>query len=431
MSQADCRTLCFSMLYYRTKKYLLTNNSKLGFLHRLIQLAILSYLLGWVFLAEKGYQTVDSTVESSVVSKVKGTTSTKNSEFLNEIWDSIDYVIPSQGENVFFIITNLILTPKQQQTTCAESPKFPNALCSQDSNCPQGEPVISGNGVKTGNCLITGGNGSGTCEIFAWCPVENSFHSKKIVLENVENFTIYIKNNIRFSKFNFTKTNLRETKSKSYLKSCHFGPKSPYCPIFRVGNLVKYTGHDFREMALEGGVIGIQMEWDCNLDFSPPVCKLHYSFHRLDNAKTVAGGYNFRFARYYQDANGVEFRKLMKVYGIRFDVLVTGRAGKFSIIPALINVGSCIALLSAGTLFCDLVLLYLVKKSRIYRDKKYEEITFSTRKFPSKQSVRRKKESSSSVVKESASSVGLKPTSSVGQEISTELETAVSEWGPV
>lgn len=32
-----------------------------------------------------------------------------------------------------------------------------------------------------------------------------------------------------------------------------------------------------------------------------------------------------RFARYYRDPNGVEFRDLMKAYGIRFDVIVNGK----------------------------------------------------------------------------------------------------------
>lgn len=32
-----------------------------------------------------------------------------------------------------------------------------------------------------------------------------------------------------------------------------------------------------------------------------------------------------RFAKYYRDAAGVEFRTLMKAYGIRFDIMVNGR----------------------------------------------------------------------------------------------------------
>lgn len=32
-----------------------------------------------------------------------------------------------------------------------------------------------------------------------------------------------------------------------------------------------------------------------------------------------------RFAKYYRDTEGVQFRTLMKAYGIRFDVMVNGK----------------------------------------------------------------------------------------------------------
>ncbi|CAJ0952004.1 unnamed protein product [Ranitomeya imitator] len=49
-------------------------------------------------------------------------------------------------------------------------------------------------------------------------------------------------------------------------------------------------------------------------------------------------------------------------------------AGKFNIIPTVINIGSGLALMGVGAFFCDLVLLYFIKKSNFYRDKKFEEV---------------------------------------------------------
>lgn len=60
--------------------------------------------------------------------------------------------------------------------------------------------------------------------------------------------------------------------------------------------------------------------------------------------------------------------------------MVNGKAGKFNIIPTIINIGSGLALMGAGAFFCDLVLLYLIKKSNFYRGKKYEEVKSSSRK---------------------------------------------------
>lgn len=45
------------------------------------------------------------------------------------------------------------------------------------------------------------------------------------------------------------------------------------------------------------------------------------------------------------------YRDLVKTYGFRFSIFVHGEAGKFSIIPLLLNLGSGLALLSIVRLF--------------------------------------------------------------------------------
>lgn len=46
-----------------------------------------------------------------------------------------------------------------------------------------------------------------------------------------------------------------DTKDKAFLKSCHFGPENPYCPIFRLGSVVSWTGSNFQEIALQVGSV--------------------------------------------------------------------------------------------------------------------------------------------------------------------------------
>ncbi|KAL0583749.1 P2X purinoceptor 5 [Plecturocebus cupreus] len=490
MGQAGCGGLCLSLFDYKTEKYVIAKNKKVGLLYRLLQVSILAYLVVWVFLIKKGYQDVDTSLQSAVITKVKGVAFTNTSDLGERLWDVADYVIPPQlpgsadsslstpasqakpllsflcympplypesvedkwdpenfqvitwaqilgavgvcepgrdlsedlclgtvrtGENVFFVVTNLIVTPNQRQNVCAENEDIPDGTCSEDSDCHPGEAVTAGNGVKTGRCLWRENSTRGTCEIFAWCPLETSSRPAEPFLKEAEDFTIFIKNYIRFPKFNFSKSNVMDAKDRAYLKSCHFGPKNHYCPIFHLGSVIRWAGSSFQDIALEvggvhvGGVIGIQIEWNCDLDKAASECHPHYSFSRLDNklSKSVSSGYNFRFAKYYRDAAGVEFRTLIKAYGIRFDVMVNGKvcvgspvlrlggvgpgdpavrpaaftglsvfqAGKLSIIPTVINLGSGVALMGAGAFFCDLVLIYLIKKREFYRDKKYEEVS--------------------------------------------------------
>lgn len=92
----------------------------------------------------------------------------------------------------------------------------------------------------------------------------------------------------------------------------------------------------------------------------------------------------YRFARYYRDTDGQSYRYLYKVYGIRFDIMVSGQvnqaaallicntiniffvvlsyliysffqAGKFNIIPTVVNIGSGLALMGAVS---DLLVIY-------------------------------------------------------------------------
>ncbi|KAM5181468.1 P2X purinoceptor 5 isoform 1-T1 [Mantella aurantiaca] len=377
MGQVAWKGLFMSVFDYKTEKYVIAKNKKVGILFRVVQLSILAYLVGWVFVIKKGYQDTDTSIQSSVITKLKGVAFTNTTELGPRLWDVVDYVIPPQGENIFFVVTNLIVTPNQRQGKCSENSGIPDSLCTEDSDCPEGQPVIAGNGVKTGRCLNGGENRTGTCEIIAWCPLEKKQKLKVPLLGKAENFTVYIKNSIRFPKFNFSKTNVRDEKDDSFLKTCRYSKEDHYCPIFHLGKIVSWSGNDFQDMALEGGVIGIQIEWDCNLDKDASECHPRYSFTRLDNKfteKSVSSGYNFRYAKYYRDVNDMDYRTLIKAYGIRFDIMVNGKAGKFNIIPTIINIGSGLALMGAGAFFCDLVLLYVIKRSNFYRDKKFEEV---------------------------------------------------------
>ena len=49
-------------------------------------------------------------------------------------------------------------------------------------------------------------------------------------------------------------------------------------------------------ICLQGGIMSINIHWECNLDFNFDDCKPHYAFHRLDNREArIAKGWNFRW----------------------------------------------------------------------------------------------------------------------------------------
>ncbi|XP_013929170.1 PREDICTED: P2X purinoceptor 4 [Thamnophis sirtalis] len=214
-----------------------------------------------------------------------------------------------------------------------------------------------------------------TCEVSAWCPVESAKTAPApAILDSAENFTVLIKNNIHFPKFDYTKKNIPPEFNISCTYHKH---RAPLCPIFRLGDILEEAGEKFSEMAIQGGVMGLQIRWDCDLDTSASRCVPKYSFRRIDNkdpAHSISPGFNFRFAKYYRTATGVQYRTFVKAYGIRFDIMVFGTAGKFDIIPTIISIGSGFALFGMATIFCDIIVLYIMKKRYLYREKKYKRV---------------------------------------------------------
>ncbi|KAJ8285764.1 hypothetical protein GJAV_G00030670 [Gymnothorax javanicus] len=276
-------------------------------------------------------------------------------------------------------MTNVAVTKKQRQGKCSEMPPY-GKVCRTDKDCQKGHWDQHSHGVQTGVCMkydLT----RKTCEVLAWCPIENKTKPPRpALLASAENFTVLIKNNIRFPAFNYIRRNILPDMTDKYLRSCTFDRRTdPFCPIFRLGDIVQEAKENFSEMAVEGGVIGIQIMWNCDLDRLFLRCLPRYSFRRLDEKesnRTLYPGLNFRFGKYYRE-NGVDERMLFKAYGIRFDVMVFGKAGKFSIIQLIIYIGSTLSYYALTTILLDWLITtscYAKEARQDYSERKFESV---------------------------------------------------------
>ena len=70
------RDLFNAVIEYETPRYVKVHNPLLGLVLRTSQTIIISYIVGWALIHERGYQE-SSPVESSFITKVKGTTSSE------------------------------------------------------------------------------------------------------------------------------------------------------------------------------------------------------------------------------------------------------------------------------------------------------------------------------------------------------------------
>ncbi|XP_029467919.1 P2X purinoceptor 1 isoform X2 [Rhinatrema bivittatum] len=369
---------------YDTPRMVVVRDKKVGLTFRLIQLCVLGYIIGWVFLFEKGYQTVDDII-SSVSVKLKGIALTNISGMDPEIWDAADYVFPPQGDSSFVVMTNFIVTPNQMLGNCAELPDVAGQ-CSSDSDCRQGQYMQQGQGVMTGKCINFNSTVK-TCELFTWCPVEIDYVvPKPALLSEAVNFTLFIKNSITFPTHQVSRRNLVETVTRDSLKSCiYHKTNDPLCPVFKLGYIVEESGQSFAELAYKGGTVGIQIDWDCDLDWPARFCKPTYTFLSLDDMESkVSQGFNFRFAKYYNE-NGKRKRTLYKVFGIRFDIMVNGKGGKFDIIPTMTTIGSGVGIFGVATVICDLLLLHILPMRNYYKQKKFKPTQSHTRESTAKE----------------------------------------------
>jgi len=215
--------------------------------------------------------------------------------------------------------------------------------------------------------------------IIGWCPAEDD-KAPEMLIKEVLNFTLFIKNFIEFPAFDVKHKNMVDE-----LKPCIFHPKDDKdCPIFGLEYILNKAEKDSKERTLMlrfGGVIRIKLEWDCNLDRNIKLCKPIYSFARLDvpfREKPFSVGFNFRYASNWKNS-GIHYRTLSKVYGLRLIISVSGKAGKFDFITLSLNTGSLVGIFGLATFICDIFLLHISKKARHYRNHIFESVQLRMR----------------------------------------------------
>uniref|UniRef100_A0A667YL37 P2X purinoceptor n=1 Tax=Myripristis murdjan TaxID=586833 RepID=A0A667YL37_9TELE len=360
---------------YETPKVMVVKNRTLGVIYRGVQFLVITYFIWYVFISQKAYQDSETRPESSVYTRMKGTAVLED-----HILDTVEYARPPEGGDVISTILRREVTYDQRQGTCAEHFSVTNANCTTDSDCVEGEVNFESHGRRTGRCVPYYNHTFKTCEIQTWCPIEEYAAVREPALAEAINFTVFIRNSIHFPKFKVLRGNIKESPNRRnrqrYLSKCHYDEeKEPYCPIFRLGYIANKAREKFSELCRTGGVIGVFINWKCDLDLDPSHCKPTYSFRRLDLRKDLpSSGYYYRFAKYYSK-DGVESRTLIKAYGIRLDVIVHGHAGKFSPIPTIISTVTAMTSVGICSIICDWIMLTFIDKNEVYSERKFDDVS--------------------------------------------------------
>jgi hypothetical protein len=229
------------------------------------------------------------TIESAVRIKVYGVVETNFSRehfkdhvdeeytLYNRVWDPTDYVEIKQSE--VFIMTNVIIQPGQNHSTCAEDPEIPNAICESKNknNCSLlgGFKGKGGNGIPTGNCIqteFTDKTKVHTCEIKAWCPVmrrgELPLKNDISLLRASEDSIVIISNSINFPDFEF------QGRTEENFRDCDW--KDPSCPVHPLSYIIKEARvhKSYDDVFRYGAVLKVEIRWECYLNNFLDMCKL-------------------------------------------------------------------------------------------------------------------------------------------------------------
>lgn len=346
-------------LAYHSIQLLRVNDTRLALIYYGTAFIILAYVIGVQIYLNKGYQEVD-TLTGFTMAKVKGSAGiTVNGKF--EVHDDNDLVPDPNNPGSVFITTNFLETKGQQRGQCSGDED--DGLCdceefdSVEECCKKGKRVR--HGVTTGKCAK-----DKFCEVEAWCPIEKDEHVGSNILEDVAEWTLFTRVSVDFPKFGVRMTNVKDELEKGK-------------NLFVLKDLLEAAGTTFDVVKEKGAVIMCSIIYNCDLDQDIHECQPEVQFMQLTEdlnaTKSISKGFNFRVARKYVE-QGREQRDLSKVYGIQILVSVSGTAGRFGIVPLLVNFGAGMGLMGVATILCDFIMQYMLKHKDFYVSRKYDQV---------------------------------------------------------
>lgn len=364
----------------------------LAVIFRVSQLAIALYLIVGVVVLKKGYQSFEPVTGTTLI-KTKGSAYNAGGlPWMNmttqptpddptrpidytQIYDSTDLIVPPMERDATFITTNLWFQNNQTRATCypgsddwwtiqIDSGVDADAVCG--STCKRGTVVNEADtrtgGVWTGGYTLKPDPASTRtncyCELYTWCPDENILKEAgpfAFRLTGIDQWTVSFRQNVEFRAFHTVTTNLQ--------------PKtSTVPPIYTIDQMLTGAGLTYEQVRARGAVLVMATEWNCNLDFSIDSCTPEVSFVNLGQS------FNFRRVEYTSSDGVAGDRQLIKHYGIRIIVVLSGSAGKFDAAAIFTTLGAGIGLLAVASLVADFAAVNLLGKRALYEKAIFHEV---------------------------------------------------------
>lgn len=330
------------LLSYYTRQQVKFLDRKLGITYFTTLACIAMYIVGYMFIYQKGYLQLEQ-AKGGVVTHVHGDVlSVSTGKPASRYFSADEITYPGLENGNIFVATRQSVH-RQTRGVCAD----PSVLCSTNADCTPG-----GNGYCDGE--------TGVCVESSWCDQEALPEVYELDTGDVQ---IWTRSTIQFVQL--APERVFSTESTSH------EPRKGY-NAFTVRELLMLCEPlpvRYEEVAELGATIEVQFFWDCNVK-SQKECRPQIKARRLD---TVFDPDNIGFGYAYPEYLDVDHRMRNEVRGVRIFFRTAGVGKKVSVSATITKASMGAALFSLANIIADLLMTKVFFLKRKYIARKFEK----------------------------------------------------------
>jgi hypothetical protein len=310
---------------YKTFKVVRIRDFKLGLTYWAIVASVVLYVVVFAFSIEGKHQQQEPGV-GTVLTKVRG-----KAYAGDKVFDPSDLRFPVIEPSGAFLLTRQV-TLTQTKGKCIDWDEPKPCPCDTDK----------------GEVCTKAKDGKEFCEVKTWCPSlgEHNAHSpppeaKIDEVQGIDRLILKIMSGIAFPGIG----------NRFFVTGGSPGATNQFKNI-SVGDLLKLSDPPTqlnKKLFDYGALIGVSFFWNCDVSGD---CEPSVVIKRLDSGQ----GFVQKRARYTRKA-GVETREALYLNGLRILVDSSGIGRKASLVLAIIQVGSAIALIRVAAIIADFIML--------------------------------------------------------------------------
>lgn len=337
------------MFSYYTKRQVNILDRWLGITNYFVMLLIAAYVVGFVFILDRGYLESEPAF-GPLVTHVSGdaVAFSQGKKAGSRYFSGDELTYPGLERGNVFVATKIVIT-EQKRDVCEDFSKYcmsaddcskdVSAECTSNRRCkePSWCPVMKGEDIQQEVYKVKSG------EIYIW--IKSAIQFQQLAPERLYTDDM---NPIVYPKPGFNTITLRQI-----LLECN--------PPVR-----------YEEVAELGAAIEVQLVWNCVVDM--PGCERKMFARRIDTLLDEDKiGFNFGWPQYMGEDFTVnsELRELKEMYGIRIYFRSVGTGQKVSFAAIIFKMSTGMALLGFAPIIADLVMLNCFKLSKKYAARKY------------------------------------------------------------